>query len=101
MGERGAKVDEVCRKMCRAVCRAVASGARLAGSCARMYPKAPAATPPVAAAGTGLNWATVTTAVKTENITATSATPAADLTALAFFCGLRPGEIWGPPLGRL
>lgn len=30
-----------------------------------------------------------------------AATPAADLTALAFFCGLRPGEIWGPPLGRL
>src|SRR5690348_17101789 len=33
MGERGAKVDEVCRKMCRAVCRAVASG----GSSHRLY----------------------------------------------------------------
>jgi hypothetical protein len=34
-------------------------------------------------------------------LTATSATPAADLMALAFFCGLRPGEIGRPPLGRL
>jgi hypothetical protein len=37
MGERGAKVDEVCRKMCRAVCRAVAHLAGSAGSCARRH----------------------------------------------------------------